>query len=203
MVAHRTAEEIHWNEAAAKRPTGLWGCWDCGNEDSYVRDTDKDAEHIRVRLRECTRCGARWETEERRISRGSFFGRAEKRRYAAFRRSRYAIRTCIMCKERYQASKYREHTQDSRAHRKLVAKRRARVTARKRRYQRQWMATKRALDYAQRDKMLSCSRCGGTYLEATYRTKHVHTTRHRAVLREQRNQRRRKHPVVVELEDAA
>lgn len=145
MSAHRTAEQIHWSEADAKRSDGHWGCWDCGFEDSYVRDVDKDAEHVRVRRRQCTRCGAMWETEERRIARGSFFGRAERRRYAHFRKSRYAIRTCVMCKERYQASKYVAHTQASQGHRAVVERRKERKRAREREYNRRWMAAKRAM----------------------------------------------------------
>lgn len=145
MAAVRTAEQVHWNEAKAKHPSGLWGCWECGFEDSYVKDVDKDTDHVRVRRRQCTRCGAWWETEERRIARGSFFGRAEKRRYAHFRKSRYAIRTCLMCKERYQASKYVEHTQTNEVHQAVLARRQERKRKRERAYNRRWMAAKRAL----------------------------------------------------------
>lgn len=145
MVAHRTAEEIHWSEAEAKSPNGLWGCRECGFEDSYVRDTDKDSQHVRVRYRKCTRCGAMWETEERRIAAGSYFARAERRRYAAFRKSQYAIRICLMCKDRYQASKYVAHTLSSETHRAVVEQRAERKRARVRAYNRRWMATKRAV----------------------------------------------------------
>lgn len=151
MVAHRIAEQVQWSEASAKRSEGLWGCWECGFEDSYVRDVDKDTDHVRVRRRMCTRCGAMWETEERRIARGSFFGRAEKRRYAHFRKSRYVIRTCMGCKERYQASKYREHTETSASHRAFVARRQERKRKRERDYNRRWMAAKRALQREQRE----------------------------------------------------
>ncbi|MDP9143849.1 MAG: hypothetical protein M3N43_03990 [Actinomycetota bacterium] len=152
MVAQRTAEQIHWSEPAAKQPTGLWGCWDCGYEESYVRDVDKDSEHVRVRRRQCTRCGAWWETEERRMARGSFFGRAERRRYAHFRKSRYAIRTCAMCHERFQASKYVEHTAASAAHQEALAKRLERKRKRERDYSRRWNAAKRALLREQRER---------------------------------------------------
>ena len=145
MPMQRLAEQVQWSEVDAKKPSASWGCWECGFEDSYVRDTDKDTEHIRVRRRQCTRCGAMWETEERRIAPGSFFGRAEKRRYARFRKSRYVIRTCLMCKERYQASKYVEHTQSSDAHKAVVERRVERKKERMRAYNRQWMAAKRAL----------------------------------------------------------
>lgn len=151
MVNPRTAEKVVWDDAAAKKPTGKWGCWDCGFEDSYVRDTDKDAEHIRVRRRMCTRCGGMWETEERRIARGSFFGRAETRRYAHFRKSRYTIRTCLMCDERYRASKYVEHTQKSEAHRAVVIRREERKRKRQREYNRRWMAAKRQLARQRRE----------------------------------------------------
>jgi predicted nucleic acid-binding Zn-ribbon protein len=149
VTTPRTAEQLRWSETGAKRSGAMWGCWDCGFEESYVRDTDKDAEHVRVRRRQCTRCGAMWETEERRIARGSFFGRAERRRYAHFRKSRYAIRTCLMCKERYQASKYREHTAASEAHRVVVERRLERKRRRERVYQREWMRVKRALQREQ------------------------------------------------------
>jgi predicted nucleic acid-binding Zn-ribbon protein len=152
MVAQRTAEQIQWSDDAAKQSTGLWGCWDCGCEESYVKDTDKDAEHVRVRRRQCIRCGAWWETEEHRIAKGSFFGRAESRRYAHFRKSRYAIRRCLMCHEPYRASKYRQHTADSPAHLEALARREARKRKRQRSYARRWMAAKRALLREQKER---------------------------------------------------
>jgi predicted nucleic acid-binding Zn-ribbon protein len=150
MAAPRTAEQIHWSDANAKRPDAHWGCWDCGHEESYVKDVDKDADHVRVRRRQCTRCGAWWETEERRIARGSFFGRAERRRMASFRKKRYTARNCLMCHEKYMSGKYVQHTQTSTAHLEAAARKAERVKERERRYQRRWMAAKRAVERSQR-----------------------------------------------------
>lgn len=187
----RISEAFAWDEERAKKPGAMWGCWDCGAEESYVRDVDKDTDHVRVRRRQCTRCGSMWETEERRIARGSFFGRAEGRRYASFRKKRYSARTCVMCHEKYMNGKFREHTEESPAHKRVVARRRAKSKDRERRYQRRWMAAKREVEKASRSKRFTCKRCGGVYLEGTYRTKHCKTKRHRAVLREERNAKRR------------
>lgn len=189
MVAQRTAEQIHWSEEAARKPSAMWGCWDCGFEDSYVRDVDKDTQHVRVRYRKCTRCGAMWETEERRISRGSFFGRAERRRMAAYRKSRYRARTCQMCQEKYMASQYIEHTQQSRAHLAVTARKQARIKARERRYQRRWMRAKREIERASRS-LATCRRCGGKYELGQYKP-HTHISRHAQIVRKERNARRR------------
>ena len=145
MPSPRIAERIVWSEDNAKRSDAHWGCWDFGFEDSYVRDTDKDSEHVRVRRRMCTRCGAMWETEERRIVKGSFFARAERRRYAHFRKTRYVIRTCLMCHERYMSGHYKAHARLTMAHLEVVARREERKRARDREYNRRWMAAKRAV----------------------------------------------------------
>ncbi len=189
MGMQRIAEPIVWDDKAAKRTSSAWGCWACGNEDSYVHDTGKDAEHIRVRRRQCTRCGQYWETEEKRIGRGTFFARAENRRYAAFRKTHYRIRTCLMCKERYLQSEYAKHTQESKAHGREVARREKRKRRAELKYRREWMRAKRQIEKANRGET-TCPRCGGVYTIGQLRTHHSKTKTHQKALREQKNERR-------------
>jgi hypothetical protein len=53
-----------------------------------------------------------------------------------------------------------------------------------------WMRAKREIEKASRSHV-ECARCGGRYLEGTYRTEHAKTLRHLRVLREEANDRRR------------
>lgn len=185
----RISERVTWDEKAARKESAHWGCWECGFEDSYVRDVDKDTEHIRVRRRQCTRCGELWETEERRISRGSFFGRAETRRYASFRKKRASHRRCVMCDELYFNGRFVEHTQESVAHRRVVKKRAERTARRERKYRRLWTRAKREIEYANR-RPGTCKRCGGEYTIGKWQP-HARTPQHQAVIQEERRQRRR------------
>lgn len=127
----RISEALVWNPDKAKSPRGEWGCPSCGNEDSRVVETDRDTDFIRVRLRMCTRCGTKWSTEERRLDGPeAFFARAESRRWRAFTKHRFKMRTCLVCQEKYMSGKYMEHTQASRGHRvKLEVAERRRVEA--------------------------------------------------------------------------
>jgi transcription elongation factor Elf1 len=188
----RLAEQMQWSDAAAKKPTGLWGCWECGFEESYVRDVDKDAEHVRVRLRECTRCGARWETEEKRIGKGSFMARAERRRYARFRKKRYTSRLCLVCEERYMSGHYREHTQTSEAHKIRVAVKQRRIIERERKYHRLHARAAREVKLATRGTAV-CGRCGERYdLSVPFPTRTHRGTSpvHREVIAQEANARR-------------
>ena len=185
----RIAAKVAWDEKAARKPSAYWGCWDCGFEDSYVRDVDRDDQHIRVRRRMCTRCGSMWETEERRIARGSYFGRAETRRYRAFVKSRYRSRQCLVCKQRYMAGSYKEHTEESAAHRKAVKRREERKHRRQLRYRRMWMRAKREVERANR-RPGTCKRCGGEYVIGQWKA-HARQLRHQSIVHEERNARRR------------
>lgn len=185
----RIAEAVRYDEQEAKRTSAFWGCWSCGFEDSYVRDVSKDTEHIRIRRRMCTRCGEMWETEERRIARGSFFARAEERRYAAFRKTRYRVRKCLVCGEHYLQSGYLAHTQESKAHQIEIARRQKRKRAKELRYRRNWARAKRAVAKLNRGTAI-CARCGGEYLQGTLRTEHSKTPRHQRVIASEHKQRR-------------
>lgn len=188
----RVSEMIVWDEERAKKPTARWGCWDCGFEDSYVRDVDKDTEHIRVRRRQCTRCGSMWETEERRIARGSFFGRAEKRRYASFRKKRYSSRSCLVCRERYMSGQYKEHTESSDAHKARVAVKQRRIKDRERRYRRMHARASREIKRATAG-MATCKRCGEHYplnVRNPYKTHAGSSPEHRWVVQQEARERR-------------
>ena len=158
----RLAEQLQWNDEAAKKASSHWGCWECGHEVSYVRDVDRDTDFIRVRLRECERCGAKWETEERRITRGSFFARAERRRYASFRKKRYTSRECLVCRERYMSGQYKDHCDTSMAHKARVAAKQHRIRERERRYRRLHARASREIKKAIAGTEV-CGRCGERY----------------------------------------
>lgn len=147
----RIAEQFQWSPEASKNGRVDWGCWKCGNEDSRVRDTDKDDDGVRVRRRMCTRCGEMWETEERRIAAGSFFSRASTRRYAAYRKHRFQSRRCLVCDEHYLNGKYAAHANTSQRHLAAVAKIEKRKQDRERTYQREWTRARRALEKANRE----------------------------------------------------
>lgn len=192
MAAQRTAEQIHWSEESAKKSTALWGCWKCGFEDSYVRDVDKDSEHVRVRRRMCTRCGSMWETEERRISAGSFFARAETRRMAHFRKSRYVVLTCLVCKDAYMAGLYKEHTESSEAHMARVAAKQRKIQERERNYKRVWARAQRRIARAMAGTAV-CPRCGERYdlsLRNPARTHRGTSPVHRQIVKEEGYARR-------------
>ena len=205
MANPRIAEQIQWSDADAKKPSASWGCWECGFEDSYVRDVDKDAEHVRVRLRQCTRCGAMWETEEHRIAQGSFFGRAERRRLAHFRKTRYASRQCLVCHERYMSGQYDEHTQTSEAHRVRLAVKQRRTKERERRYSRLHARASREIARSTRGTAV-CERCGERYTLAVAfpaRTHQGSSAEHKRVVRDDANARRNRRRYRVPLERAA
>ena len=187
--APRTAVQIHWDPKVAKGKNGMWGCWACGNEDSRVKETDLDEEHVRVRLRQCVRCGEHWETEERRITKGSFFSRSERRRYRAFQKTRFKVRDCHVCEEKYAGGRYLDHTQESSHHIKTVAKIEARKHRRVVKYQREWTRAKREIERASRSKA-KCERCGGLY-DLGKHDAHTKTEKHQRVIRAAANERKR------------
>lgn len=192
MGMPRTAIQIHYDPEVQKGKSASWGCWDCGNEDSRVIDVDKDEEHIRVRRRRCTRCGGEWDTEEKRITRGSFFSRAEKRRFAHFRKTRYASRRCHVCPERYMAGQYKQHCATSEAHAAKMALSERRQAERRRRFARLHARATRAVKKSKEGTAV-CDRCGERYdLSVPYplRTHRGTDPVHRQVIRDEHNARR-------------
>lgn len=188
----RIAQQFQWDRDAARNRSGSWGCWDCGAEESRVVEVDKDSDHIRVRRRQCADCGSMWETEERRISRGAFFGRAERRRYASFRKKRCSSRQCLVCRERYFNGKYKQHTETSEAHQAKVALQQRRNKERERNYRRLHARATREIWYATRGTAV-CDRCGERY-DATVpfpaRTHRGTSAVHKQVIHEERLARR-------------
>lgn len=191
------SEQVHWDPERAKSKQGLWGCPKCGNDDSRVVEVDRDSDHIRVRLRECTRCATRWATEERRLYEvEAFFARAEKRRQRAYIKHRYQTRRCLVCYERYMSGRYLEHTQDSKAHAAKVALAGRRQLESTRRYRREHARAERAIR-KQNAGTAVCDRCGEHYpLNVPYpaRTHRGSSEVHRRIIKEEaaaRKDRRR------------
>lgn len=114
-----------------------WGCWDCGSTESRVADSDIDDDGLRVRLRVCLGCGAYWDTEERRISRHAFFGRASKRRKSEQRRRAGAQRTCRLCRGVYRGGTYQRHKSEP-IHADEVQRRQERRRERQKLISRRW-----------------------------------------------------------------
>ena|SRR5688500_11447205 len=85
------------------------GCWKCRSVESRVADSDMDEDGVRVRLRQCIDCGEYWDTEERRISKGAFYGRAVHRRQTEARRRKSKVYVCRVCRGPYRSGTYPRH----------------------------------------------------------------------------------------------
>lgn len=190
MPTPRISEMVIYSPKEQMRPDAQWGCWDCGNEDSRVKEVSKDEDHVRVRLRVCVACGASWDTEERRIARGAFFGRAATRRHAIYRKTRYQVKTCLVCGERYTGGDYEKHKAKSTAHQTVVERIRQARLDRDREYRTNWTRARRHALAANRA-MHECRHCGGKYAPGTY-PEHCHTKGHMTLIQERRRMRRRK-----------
>jgi hypothetical protein len=120
-----------------------WGCPECQSPVSKVRDTGRDEEDYKVRLRECVTCSALWATEETPISVSAFYARNNSRRVARAQRERaLGYKECVWCGARYMAGGYSDHVRRSTRHAKAL-----RPTNRdrqyRRRYGREWMRRRR------------------------------------------------------------
>jgi len=94
--------------------TRPWGCPACGERDCRVRETGRDEDGYKVRLRVCT-CGERWATEELPIAVSAFYPRARRDHERRYRESR-GVRPCYICAETYQPGYFRQHVRFSKAH---------------------------------------------------------------------------------------
>lgn len=121
-----------------------WGCPKCGCQESLVADSGRDEEGVPVRIRHCNNikgCDGRWETEERVIASGSYWGRVGAQRLerdrARFDKQRKP--KCQWCGGRYTYGSYNLHVRKSERHAKALkppANGARRETVRD--YQREW-----------------------------------------------------------------
>jgi len=86
-----------------------WGC-PCGSVRNRVRYTEKDEDGHPIRMRTCLDCGTHWETEERVISRGSWYLRAQRRRDRAKLIRDAKKRKCLICQQTIHVGAYYPHT---------------------------------------------------------------------------------------------
>ena len=118
-----------------------WGCPTCKHDVALVRDTGRDDEGYKVRLRECVRCGTLWATEEVPIAVTAFYIRNASRRRNNRERMRKQAgrRTCQWCGQDYLAGTYRRHCGESKRHRMALTPRHRSVDRYETmRYQREW-----------------------------------------------------------------
>ena len=125
-----------------------WGCPKCGTKESLVADTARDTEGYVVRIRKCNNikgCDGRWETEERVMAPGSFWGRANRLHRDRARFDKKRRPTCRWCGGRYTYGSYNMHVRNSDRHANALkppANGANRKTVRD--YQREWKRRKAA-----------------------------------------------------------
>lgn len=125
-----------------------WGCPKCGCHESLVTDTERDEDGIPVRIRRCNNlkgCDGKWETEERVMASGSFWGRAQARRLERMnaRLTNRLRPRCKWCGGAYRYGSYNLHVRKSERHAQALkppANRGKRETVRD--YQREWKRRK-------------------------------------------------------------
>lgn len=144
----RLATPWKWDREDAKKPGAAWGCWNCGAEDSRVKETDKDDDGARIRRRQCFECGEEWETEEHRITKGIFHSRASRRRYRSYTKKRNTIMQCKACREMYRAGSFEKHATTSEEHRLVVERLAHKRVEAQRKYNSEWRSIERRLRLA-------------------------------------------------------